>query len=96
MQLNPTSIIKIDDDALDKLVFEKFGFKKYNFVAVQECGNDSAHAFNVNGHLTEYDKKQLAKWEKGEFVHYSNRVILNALCFHGLIPAGEYLVKVCW
>ena len=86
----------MSSNELDKLVQEKFGFNEYNFVPVEECGNDSNHSFDVDGKLDKSDKKDLAKWEKGEFVHYSNGTILNALCFHGLIEPGEYIIEVFW
>jgi len=92
------TIIEIDYHELEKLVKEKLGYKEYDFVAVEECGNSSSHEFDVSNEFedAEYDEQDIAKWEKGEFVHYSNGTVLNQLCRKGYIPAGEYLVNVFW
>jgi hypothetical protein len=90
------TIIEIDYNELEDLVREHLGFKKYSFVATEECSNDSSHEFDVDGILDKWDKLELEKWPKGKAPQYSNRVILNALCEAGHIEAGEYLVTVCW
>jgi hypothetical protein len=86
----------MDYAELEKLVKEKFGFKKYCFAAVEECGNDSSHEFTVDGELDEFDKEDLKKWEDGEFVKYTNGILLNALCFHEIIEPGDYVIEVFW
>jgi hypothetical protein len=93
----------MDYNELEKLIHEKFGFKEYEFAAVEECGNDSSHEFTVDGELDEWDKETLHEWEHGNpemegkhFVHYSNGILLNALCFHEIIEPGEYIISVCW
>lgn len=93
----------MDYNELQKLIHEKFGFTEYDFVSVEECGNDSEHSFDVDGKLDKFDKETLSQWENGnpqmrgkKYVHYSNSVLLNALCFHGIIEPGEYIVEVCW
>lgn len=92
------TITEITYDELEKLVKEKLGYKDYNFGAVQECGNDSSHQFTVEKEFEdeEYDQETIEQWEKGEFVNYSNGIILNKLCKEGHIPEGNYLVTVCW
>jgi hypothetical protein len=92
------TVTEIEYHELEDLVKEKLGYKNYSFVAVEECGNDSSHEFTVEKGFedSEYDKEQIEKWEKGEFVQFSNHVILNKLCMEGHIPAGNYIVQVCW
>jgi hypothetical protein len=91
------SIIEITDRELDELVFKKLGYKNYNFVPVEECGNDSSHQFNsIDGKLDKAELKFFDRWEQCEFVHYSNGTVLNKLCADGHIEKGDYVVTVCW
>lgn len=91
------SIIEIDSNELDTLVHEKLGFKEYEFVPVEECGNDSSHEFTVsNKPHDKWQQESIDKWAKYKFVRYSNGAILNELCIKGFIEPGEYLVTVCW
>lgn len=101
--MKKTTVIKMGYHELEALVHEKFGFKEYEFACVEECGNDSSHSFDVDGELDKWDKETLDQWENGNpsmknkhFVHYSNGVILNALCFHEIIEPGEYIIRVSW
>lgn len=90
------TIISVDYNDLDDFVHEVLGFKKYEFVAVQECGNDSSHNFTINGNLSKYDLEQIDKWKAGNFVHYSNHTILSYLCKEKYINPGKYLIFVYW
>lgn len=90
------SIIEITDRELDNLVHDKLGYKEYEFVPVEECGNDSDHSFDVDGKLDKWGLETLEKWKNGQFVHYSNGIVLNKLCADGHIEKGEYIVKVSW
>jgi len=90
------SIIEISYKELEKLVKEKLGYKNYCFVAVEECGNDSDHQFDVDGEIDDFDLEDIKSWEEGKFVNYSNGIILNKLCADGHIEKGDYVVTVCW
>lgn len=70
----------------------------YNFVAQQECGNDSDHSFpNVTGNILDSDKEDAEKLRKGEKPSwFSTGLLLDCLCADGYIPPGHYLIKVCW
>ena len=90
------TVIEMSDDELDALVREKLGFTQYEFIPVQECGNNSGHQFKVDGRLSPHATQVLDRWANGEFVHYSNNAILNKLCADAHIPAGNYIITVCW
>lgn len=104
--MNPTkqigrvkSIIYTTFHEVEELVHEVYGKTipelnedKYEFVAIQECENDSMHEFNIDGKLSNYDQK---KWDKREF-NYNNSLIINKLCSDGYIMSGCYLVEVSW
>lgn len=90
------TIIEIDYNELEQLVYDKLGFKQYDFVCAQECGNDSSHSFVVDGKISKWDKENLDKWAEGKDMAYGNQTVLNALCAKGFIEAGEYIVSVYW
>lgn len=72
---------------LEKFVKEKYGVD-YDFVANEECGNDSSHTFTVDGEVDEdFDI---------HVVSYRNYDLMNKLCKDGHIEPGEYLINVCW
>lgn len=89
------TVIEVSYSDLEKLVKKHYPeqYKHmggYSFAAVEECGNDTSHGFDVDGKLDDWD---LEKFAKGEA---SNIALLNKLCADGLIEAGEYLIEVCW
>ncbi len=95
------NVIEITDRELDKLVKAHLGFSHYEFVPVEECGNDSAHQFSVVGKDDKWfyfndHEEIMAKWKAGGHVMFSNGNILNELCVRGVIEPGEYVVTVCW
>ena len=88
------TITEINYNDLDEFIQTTYGWKNYEFVAVEECGNDSSHSFNPTGDVS--DPEVFERWDKGEFVHYSNHAIMEKLVADGHIPAGDVLVEVCW
>jgi hypothetical protein len=98
------AVCKIDYHALEGIINEYFlgeeypkGHEGFEFVAVEECGNDSDHSFNVKKNdVSEYDLETIENAKKGEFDNYSTSTILNHLCDEGIIPECELIVNVCW
>lgn len=74
---------------------EKVTGHKYEIVPYEEWGNDSQHRFFVDGILDSGEGWKAFKNE-GKEVPYLLHSILNGLCQDGHIPAGIYLVCVCW
>jgi hypothetical protein len=69
----------------------------YSFVAIEQCGNDSSHEFYVDGKLDDSDQEELDEWvESGGKKWIFNSAVLNDLCKQGIIPAGNYIVRVSW
>jgi len=98
----------IDYHEIQKLVYDNFGIGNtgnkyhhaYEFCAVQKCGNDSVHLFaGVIDAIDDEDyyEKSICQFLKdgtpGELTNYE---VLCLLCRRDLIPAGDYLVHVCW
>jgi hypothetical protein len=96
LEYETKTINEIDYRDLDTFIQKEYGWKEYEFVAVEECSNDSYHSFDVDGNLDTCDLSSIDKWKNGGFVHYSNHTIMNMLCRDGHIPAGNYIVSVSW
>lgn len=86
------TVFEVEYHELEQLIHEKLGWEDYDFVAAEECDNDSSHSFSVNGDV---DEDEITSLEKGEYL-YHNQAILDYLCKLGHIEAGDYLVEVCW
>ena len=76
----------------------------YEFVAVQECGNNESHKFRVDGKLcywpggevNDYNVKKADSIRLGKYPNYCNNLIFDCLFVDGYIPTGTYLVQVSW
>lgn len=70
----------------------------YSVIAALECGNDTVHAVTVDGYgLDNQDRDDLRQWQKtGEGRDPHPRVVMTEMVRAGAIPAGEYLIRVCW
>lgn len=88
----------VDSSTLEAFVEESYKLTSYSFAAVEECGNDSDHAFHVDGNLDEDDDEEDIKLirEGKEVPTYRNALLLDILCHDGLIPPGNYLIQVSW
>lgn len=80
--------------------FERFITSVYNvsfeFVFDQECGNDSTHRFCVTGNICDYDKQQIKRFVDSGDGLYMASVLLEDCVRQRLIPAGTYVIEVCW
>jgi hypothetical protein len=91
------SYAEVNSSDLERFAEKVYGLKDYSFVAVQECGNDSQHTFDIDGKIDGYDSLDAADIRSGKCVRaYRNRLLLNCLCADGHIPKAEYIVEVCW
>ena len=89
-------VLKVDDDTLEKFIKKVTG-KDFEFVADQECGNDSQHEFDVDGELDQYDKETMDEFfEDGVNHGYIVLPLLNWLAKERYIDKKTYLVSVCW
>ena len=77
--------------------FESVYKIEFEFVADQECGNDSTHRFRPTGEMCSYDKEHIKEWiDSGGINCYMTPSLLDDCVRQKLIPAGTYLVEVCW
>lgn len=97
LKMRKVEYFEVDCYDFEELVKEIYGDKEFSFVADQEASNDSQHTFAIDGKLDEYDVLDIAEIKEEKIVKtFSSGRILNDLCSKGIIPAGNYLISVCW
>lgn len=89
------TIYKVEYHDLEAFVKKIYNMRNYEFVANQECSNDSSHEFNINGILGKWELAESEKIRNGR-LSCSNRSVLQTLCADGYIEPGTYIINVCW
>ncbi len=86
----------VDYKDLDAFIRHHTG-RDYNCVADEEWGNDSQHSFTVAPLKADYNRRDWDAFKAGTRGEgYMLGTILDGLCSEGKLPAGNYLVEVCW
>ena len=97
MKLKQEQCYFVDANKLENLVKEVYEIDYYNFVAIQECGNDCCHRFVITGKIDEFDQDDDDEIRiKKSVPLYSNRILLNLLCQDGHLEPGTYIVDSSW
>lgn len=98
LKMTAVTVYEVDSYDLEQFINEQYpAAKSYSFVASTECGNDSQHEYNVQGvPLDKWSAEDVTSFSTGKRASCSLQDILNDLCNRDLIPAGTYLIKVCW
>ncbi len=88
----------VDYGDFESFINRVYGIEDWSFVADQECGNDSSHRFCPDGELSEYDKGDIKDWVDSDGADgcYMAHRLLDDCVRQRLIPAGVYIVEVCW
>ena len=68
----------------------------FEFVADQECGNDSQHSFRAKPEMLDFEVEEWEEFKKTGEGDFMAHTIFNGLCKDGHIEPGEYLISVCW
>lgn len=95
MDMRTETVHFVDYSALENAILKHYGIS-YEFVAAEECANDSSHVFHVDGIIQDYDLEDLNTFLRGGWVSYRTGLILNKMHLDGHIPTGKYVVEVCW
>ena len=85
----------VNAENLEEYVLMVYG-QEYNFVADQECGNDSEHHFLVTGTVGPYEEESIQDFIKDGSYSFIAQALLDDLCRELLLEQGEYIVEVCW
>lgn len=88
---------KVDSSDLEDLIQETYKIR-YEMAAQEEWSNDSSHSYNnIDGKLTKLGEKDLVSFIETEKTEFGiTKVLLNDLVRKNLIPAGNWLITVCW
>lgn len=84
----------------NNLIKEKYPYiENYDFVPMQECSNDSEHAFyNIN--VDSWDIYDDEQWTvdiiQNKEYFFSAEIFLRKLVKDGYIEPGNYLIEVMW
>lgn len=92
-------VIRVNYIDLGQFLTERFDLpEKYEFVAIEELGNDVVKSIRVStGKIGEFDQADIdAILVDKQPELYSTGTILCYLCNLGEIPEGEYLIDVSW
>lgn len=101
MKINTKTVHKVDYNEFDRALSEFLkskGAKSSDFevVAHHELSNDSSQKFSVG----QYEWQKLEDSDKEEILggklDFRGQDILNWMHEEGLVPAGEYIVDICW
>lgn len=96
LRFEEVSYFKVDSSDLENLIKEVYK-KEYDMIGGQEWSNDTQHSFkNIKGNLSKFDKEELKDFTEGKESFCSLNIILNDLVKNNHIPAGSWLVTVCW
>ncbi|HJS83694.1 MAG TPA: hypothetical protein VJ742_12750 [Nitrososphaera sp.] len=71
------------------------GYENWDFVISEEASNDSDHFYrNVAADQnSELDKKEVYEIRRQEYITHT---LLIELVDKEVLPAGNYLIRVCW
>lgn len=86
-----------DFETIVKAVYPKA--KDFSFALDQECGNDTVHKFeDIDGNMEEWDARDLAAFKRTGKLdrEYMSNTFLHDLVKKKVLPAGNYLIWVCW
>jgi hypothetical protein len=97
LEMNTRTLSTVKYSELERFVKEVYG-QDWSFVAAEETSNDTQHTFHVDGRISSHDMDAVGGWQLDPNPSFcpSAQVILDDLCSRLMIPAGEYLVEVCW
>ena len=101
MKINTKTVHKVEYNEFDKALSEFLKSKEakdsdFEVVCHHELSNDSSQKFSV----AQYDWQKLEDSDKEEILggklDFRGQDILNWMHEEGLVPAGEYIVDICW
>jgi len=95
-----TKIIhEMDYNDLDKLITSVYG-QEFEFVCDQEMCNDTSKTFNIDGQeypaLLQYREENVKKFRETGKGSFLASALMQDMCSVGIIPPGDYLIKVSW
>ena len=96
MKIRKQEFMIVNYEDLQKLIKQIYG-KELNIPVSMGWPNDSSHQVEINKGPSGWDI-EFKKWLKTGYDEEPNALwgILNDLCAKRELPAGDYLIVVCW
>lgn len=90
--------IVVDSFKLDEYLKERFPNVDVSFAGDFEMSNDSSKVVNITDEaFDERDQKHFNDLMDGKSSGWGGpQYLMQRLCQRGKLPAGDYLVEVCW
>lgn len=90
--------IVVDSLKLDELLKGRFPDVDVRFAVDFEISNDSSKVLEItNDPFDEWDQENFDNLMNGKPTGWGGpQYLMQRLCQQGLLPAGKYLVEVCW
>ncbi len=86
----------VDYHHLDRLIQNVYGVD-FEFCADQESSNDISHSFSIKKEeFSEWELKDIKNFAETGKYSFLSHTILTDLCNRDILPAGDYIVEVCW
>ena len=99
LPMHEKHIFKVDVYDLDKYIKEAFGVN-VEFIAVEEWCNDSDHEFaGMNGNINKTENalvEEVLFNGASPYHMFNTSYLLEYLVKEEMIPAGDYIINVCW
>ena len=91
------AVYKLYYKDFEAIVNSVYKVDDYRFTVDYECANDSSHEFTVDKHCNDQLEIDMISTfrETGKGLYLAS-IILDDLCDSDLIPAGNYIINVCW
>lgn len=98
--MQTAAVYILDYEEFEKLVNTHLPFTfTYSVVADEEWNNDSDHYYSklILETLDKYDEIRLSETYQGKTrPHFASWILLQTLVNMGILPEGNYLIRVCW
>ena len=90
------TVIEMDYDELEDLIRGEFGHE-FSVASDLEIGNDSAKTFIFKPEvIDEYDQNKIDGFKKSGKGSYLLRILMQDLVNREVLPAGNYVIEICW
>lgn len=94
LPLTVATVLKVDYNDLGQWAGKQLGVGN---IEITEANNDTDHDFHVDGSdPLDFEEVVQKAVDQGSIAIWEARSLLNYFCSKGLVPAGNYLVSVCW
>lgn len=96
LKFERTEVLEVDYSDLERFIEQEYEHE-FSFLADEEVGNDIEKLYrDVDGKLDKYELEQVEAFAENGEGSYLTRHLLNDLCRKKKIPAGNYLISVCY